>query len=195
MKQLLRLFKPLLKFNYSHPYWVIFLCLVIAGCAGYFAIQLRVDTDIANLLPEDHPNVLALERLSESVGGETEMLVVINSPSFEANKAFADTLIERSLKLYYPRYEDNYFKRAEFRRETEFVKNNALYLASDQELDEVTQFLKDEIEQAKEEANPFYFDLGDEEEDTNSDPSNFEDSYNTLVPSEYPVNEDSTIMV
>ncbi len=184
-----------MKFNYSHPYWVIFLCLVIAGCAGYFAIQLRVDTDIANLLPEDHPNVLALERLSESVGGETEMLVVINSPSFEANKAFADTLIERSLKLYYPRYEDNYFKRAEFRRETEFVKNNALYLASDQELDEVTQFLKDEIEQAKEEANPFYFDLGDEEEDTNSDPSNFEDSYNTLVPSEYPVNEDSTIMV
>jgi len=168
---------------------------VIAGFGGYFAIQLRVDTDIANLLPEDNPNVLALERLSESVGGETEMLVVINSPSFEANKAFADTLIERSLKLYYPRYEDNYFKRAEFRRETEFVKNNALYLASDQELDEVTQFLKDEIEQAKEEANPFYFDLGDEEEDTTSDPSNFEDSYNTLVPSEYPVNADSTIMV
>jgi predicted RND superfamily exporter protein len=195
MKKLLRLFKPLLKFNYSHPYWVIFLCLVIAGFGGYFAIQLRVDTDIANLLPEDNPNVLALERLSESVGGETEMLVVINSPSFEANKAFADTLIERSLKLYYPRYEDNYFKRAEFRRETEFVKNNALYLASDQELDEVTQFLKDEIEQAKEEANPFYFDLGDEEEDTTSDPSNFEDSYNTLVPSEYPVNADSTIMV
>jgi predicted RND superfamily exporter protein len=123
------------------------------------------------------------------------MLVVINSPSFEANKAFADTLIERSLNLYYPRYEDAFFKRVEFRRETEFVKNNALYLASDSELDEVTQFLKDEIEQAKEEANPFYFDLGDEEEESAAEPDNFEESYNTLVPSEYPVNEDSTIMV
>ena len=195
MKQLLRLFKPLLKFNYSHPYWVVLICLAIAGLGGYYALQLKVDTDIANLLPEDNPNVLALEKLSETVGGETEMLVVINSPSFEANKAFADTLIQRSLDLYYPRYEDTFFKRAEFRRETEFVKNNALYLASDKELDEVTQYLEDEIQQAKEEANPFYFDLGDEEEEKESRAENFEDSYNTLVPSEYPVNEDSTIMV
>lgn len=196
MKQLLRLFRPLLKFNYSHPYWVVFLCIVVAGFGGYFALQLRIDTDIANLLPEDNPNVLALERLSETVGGETEMQVVINSPSFEANKAFADTLIQRTLEMYYPRYEDNYFKRAEFKRETEFVKNNALYLASDKELDEVTQFLRDEIQQAKDEANPFYFDLGDdEEEETTTEPDNFEESYNTLVPSEYPVNEDSTIMV
>lgn len=195
MKPLLRLFKPILNYNYSHPYWVIFISLAFAAVGGYYALQLRVDTDIANLLPEDNPNVLALEKLSETVGGETEMQVVINSPSFEANKAFAEDLIEKSLDLYYPRYEDYYFKRAEFRRETEFVKNNALYLASDQELNEVTQWLKDEIQQAKEEANPFYFDLGDEEEEEEQGVDNFEDSYNTLVPSEYPVNEDSTIMV
>lgn len=195
MKQLLRLLKPLLKFNYSHPYWVVSVCIILAVLSGYYALQLKVDTDIANLLPEDHPNVLALEKLSESVGGETEMLVVINSPSFEANKAFADTLIQRSLDLYYPRYEDTFFKRAEFRRETEFVKSNALYLASENELEEVTQYLQDEIQQAKEEANPFYFDLGDEDEEETAGAENFEDSYNMLVPSEYPVNEDSTIMV
>ncbi len=195
MKQLLRLLKPLLKFNYSHPYWVITICIVLAVLGGYYALQLKIDTDIANLLPEDHPNVLALEKLSESVGGETAMLVVINSPSFEANKAFADTLIQRSLDLYYPRYEDTFFKQAEFRRETEFVKNNALYLASENELEEVTQYLEDEIQQAKEEANPFYFDLGDEEEEESAGAEDFEESYNMLVPSEYPVNEDSTILV
>lgn len=121
------------------------------------------------------------------------MQVVIKSPSFEANKAFAEELIEKSLALYYPRYEDNYFKRAEFKRETEFTKNNALYLASDSELDEVINWLEDEIEQAKEEANPFYFEL-DEEEETGQ-PEEFEESYNTIVPSEYPVNEDSTILL
>jgi predicted RND superfamily exporter protein len=174
---------------------VIFISLIIAVVSGYYAIQLRIDTDIANLLPEDNPNVLALEKLKETVGGETEMQVVISSPSFEANKAFAEDLIERSLELYYPRYEDNYFKRAEFRRETEFTKNNALYLASDAELNDIISWLEDEIEQAKEEANPFYFDLGDEEEEEDTRADSFEESYNTLVPTEYPVSEDSTIMV
>lgn len=195
MKRFLRLLKPLLNFNYSHPYWVTIICIAVAVVAGSFAIQLKVDTDIANLLPEDNPNVLALDKLKETVGGETEMQVVIKSPSFEANKAFAEALIEKSLELYYPRYEDTYFKRAEFRRETEFVKNNALYLASESELDEVTQWLEDEIQTAKEESNPFYFDLGEDEEEEESQPEEFEDSYNTLVPSEYPVNEDSTIML
>lgn len=193
MKPFLRLFKPILKFNYSHPFWVIFVCISLAVAGGYYALQLTIDTDLANLLPEDNPNVLALEELQETVGGETEMQVVIKSPSFEANKAFAEELIEKSLALYYPRYEDNYFKRAEFKRETEFTKNNALYLASDSELDEVINWLEDEIEQAKEEANPFYFEL-DEEEETGQ-PEEFEESYNTIVPSEYPVNEDSTILL
>ncbi|MAO64219.1 MAG: hypothetical protein CL666_04405 [Balneola sp.] len=194
MKNVLDFLKPVLKFNYSHPYWVVTISLLIAILGGYYALQLKVDTDIASLLPEDNPNVIALEKLSETVGGETEMQVVISSPSFEANKQFAEDLIDRSLELYYPRYEDNFFKRAEFRRETEVVQNNALYLASDKELEEVKDWLQAEIQQAKEEANPFYFDL-DEEEEEEVSTDNFEESYNTLVPSEYPINEDSTIMV
>jgi predicted RND superfamily exporter protein len=196
MKKLLTLFKPILEFNYSHPYHVIIICLLTAVFAGYYAAKLRIDTDLANLLPEDNPNVLALEKLQETVGGETEMQVVIKSPSFKANKKFAEDLIEKSLKLYYPRNGDFYFKRAQFRRETDFIKKNALYLASNSELDEITEWLEDEIQTAKEESNPFYFDLGDEEEDKDkAQTENFEESYNTLVPSEYPVNADSTILL
>jgi len=195
MSKLLKLLKPLLNYNYSHPYLVLTVTLLLAIVSGFFAIQLKVDTDIANLLPEDHPNVLALEKLNETVGGETDMQVVINSPSFEANKKFAEDLIEKSLDLYYPRSEDYFFDRAEFKRETEFTRNNALYLASESELNDVISWLEDEIEQAKEEANPFYFDLGDEEEGEDTRAEDFEESYKTLVPSEYPVSEDSTIMV
>ncbi|MDR9417406.1 RND family transporter [Gracilimonas sp.] len=196
MKKLLKTFKPILEFNYSHPWWVILTCILLAFVGGYYALQLKVDTDIANLLPEDHPNVVALDTLNATVGGETAMEVAIKSPSFEANKAFAEDLIEKSLELYYPRNEDFFFERAEFRRETEFTQNNALYLASNSELNDIIGWLEDEIEQAKEEANPFYFDLGDEEEeeeDTRTE--NFQDSYNTLVPSEYPISPDSTVMV
>ncbi|HET8865677.1 MAG TPA: MMPL family transporter [Gracilimonas sp.] len=195
MTNLLKLFKPILKFNYSHPYWVLSICFILAIISGFYALQLRIDTDIAHLLPEDNPNVLALQKLNETVGGETDMEVVISSPSFEANKAFAEDLIKRSLELYYPRNEDYFFKRAEFKRETDFTKDNALYLASKSELNDVISWLEDEIEQAKEEANPFYFDLGNEEEEEDQRADNFQESYNTLVPSEYPINEDSTIMV
>ncbi len=195
MKFFLQKLKPLLKLNIDHPYLLLFFSILIAITAGYFASNLKVDTDIANLLPEDHPNVLALEQLKENVGGETEMQVAIKSPSFEANKAFAEVLIPKTLELYYQRYQDVYFKRAEYTKNTEFIQNNALYLASNKELEDLTKWLQDEIQQAKEEANPFYFDLGDEEEEEDNRAENFQESYNTLVPSEYPVNEDSTIMV
>ena len=198
MKRILLLLKPLLKTNITHPFLVLFVSIILTVIAGIFAARLTVDTDIANLLPKDNPNVLALELLKETVGGETEMQVAINSPSFEANKAFAEALIPKSLELFYPRYQDKYFKRAEYRKETEVIKNNALYLASDNELDDIIYWLEDEIYAAKEEANPFFIDFEDDFEDEEEEvdqAEEFRESYDTLVPSEYPVNEDSTIMV
>lgn len=199
MKQILRFFQPLLALNISHPFLVIGVSFLIAVLSGYFAFQLKVDTDIANLLPKNHPNVLALDQLQETVGGETEMQVAIKSPSFEANKAFAEAIIPKTLELWYSRYDDFYFKRAEFRKDTELIKNNALYLASEDELEEIIFWLEDEIYYAKEEANPFFVDFEDEFEDDSveeEDPAeSFKESYEILVPSEYPVNEDSTIMV
>ena len=87
------------------------------------------------------------------------MQVAIKSPSFEANKRFAEDLIPKTLELFYPRYNDKYFKRAEFQKDTEVIKDNALYLASDKELNEITDWLQEEIETAREEANPFFIDF------------------------------------
>jgi hypothetical protein len=197
MHRILTLFRPLLLFNYKHPYTVLGIGLILSVFSAYYALQLKVDTDIANLLPKDHPNVLALEELKNTVGGETEMQVAINSPSFEANKRFAEDLIPKTLELFYERYDDYYFKRAEYRKETEVLKDNALYFATSEELDDIIWWLEDEIEEAKEDANPFLVDFGfedDEEEDT-PDASDFEESYDTIVPTEYPVSEDSTVML
>lgn len=198
MKKILGLFQPLLKLNIKHPFLVLSVSLLLAIAGGYFSVQLKIDTDIANLLPQDNPNVLALEKLKNTVGGETEMQVAINSPSFEANKKFAEDLIPKTLDLFYPRYDDKFFKGAEFRKDTEIIKDNALYLASDEELDEITEWLQEEIETAREEANPFFIDFEDEEEESDSGvdkADNFKESYEILVPSEYPINKDSTIMV
>lgn len=195
MNRILTFFRPLLKLNIQHPFLVISFCLALALISGYYASNLKVDTDIANLLPANHPNVLALEKLQETVGGESEMQVAIKSPSFEANKAFAEALIPKTLELFYARYNDVYFKRAEFRKNTEVLKDNALYLASNEELNDITDWLEDEIEQAKLEASPFYFDLGEDDDEEDNRADGFQESYETLVPPEYPINSDSTIMV
>ncbi len=198
MNKILVLFKPLLRLNISHPFLVLFVSAGLAVIAAFYATKLNIDTDIASLLPKDHPNVLALEELQETVGGETEMQVAINSPSFEANKAFAEALIPRTLELFYERNQDYFFSGAEYKKDTETIKDNALFLATDEELDEIIIWLEDEIYNAKQEANPFYVDFGfdEEEEDDGVDKvEQFRDNYEILVPSEYPVNDDSTVMV
>ncbi len=198
MLKIIQFFKPLIRFNYNYPFWVIGIAIVMAVIGGYYATNLQIDTDLANLLPSSHPNVQALEKLQQTAGGETEMEVAIRSPDFEANVAFANRLAEESLDLYYDRHDAPFFTRAEFKRDTEFLEENALFLATMQELDQIIQYLRDEIEQAKEEANPFLVDFEDEEDengDVEEDLDQFRESYDMLVPSEYPVNEDSTLAI
>ncbi len=188
----------MIKWNFRHPFLVLAVSLITAVFAGYFAIQLKVDTDLANLLPKKNPHVKALEKLQETVGGETTMEVAIKSPSFEDNKRFAQVLIKKSLKLYDEKRDNYLFKRAEFRKETSVLRNNALYFATPNELDDITEYLREEIRKAKEKASPFYFDLGeDEEEDSGEEQKlkRFEESYEQLIPSEYPVSQDSTVML
>src|SRR5699024_10567358 len=113
------------------------------------------------------------------------MEVVIHSPNFVDNKRFAKDLIERSLQLKDPKTGNDFFERAIFRKETKMLKNNALYFATSSELQNVTDYLKEEIEEAKLKANPFYIDLGDGEESDSADQQvkEIEKSFDTLVPS------------
>lgn len=201
MQKIIEFLEPLIQLNIKRPYTVLLFALFTAVAGGYLATNLTVDTDIANLLPTSNPNVQALEKLQETAGGETSMEVAIKSPSFEANVKFANKLAEESLKLHYDRYNGQFFTDAEFRRETDLLKDNALYLATSTELDSIIAYLQDEIQLAKEEANPFLIDFDDFEEEEESsagedaDLDRFKESYDMLVPSEYPVNEDSTLAI
>ena len=202
MQKLIRFLQPVVEFNTRHPFWVLIISIGLAILASIYALQLRIDTDIANLLPDSNPNVQALEELQEIAGGETELKVGIKSPSFEANVEFARALRDTSLKMMYPRLGINFFNRAEFKRETDVLKDNALYLATPSELQGIIDFLQAEIDQAREEANPFFVDFSDDFEDEHTeentedeDIENFQESYDNLIPSEYPVNEDSTLVM
>lgn len=197
MIYLLRLFRPLVGFNYKHPYTVLFLGALLAMVSVFFAARLKLDTDLASLLPPDNKHVVAMEELRATVGGETAVNFVIASPDFEANLAFAKALIPRALALYDERSQSPFFNRYEFTRDNEVLKDYALYLATHHELDEIIEYLENRIEDAKLEANPFFIDFDDfdDEEEESDELKRFQELYRDLVPSFYPVNEDSTILV
>lgn len=188
-------------FVISNPYKVVLASLMLSIYGGMLATDLDIETDFSNLIPEDYPSIVALEKIRNTVGGEgSDVAVGIISPSFEASKAFAEDLIPRAMAM--TRGGEPYLRSVEYRRETEFLSENALYFATDEELSRMETYLEEELEEANLEANPFYFDLdeGDENEVNGAenaeeeDLEEFEDLYNWLVGNEYPIHDDSTSM-
>jgi len=201
MDRLFKALRPFIRGVVRHAAWVVAIAVLVSGIGGYLAANLSLDTDIANLVPDDYESVQALETLQRTVGGESDMAVAIVSPSFEANKRFAEDLIPKALSLQQATdTSKTYLTRVDYKREVKFLKNNALYFASNQELRQVETFLQDKIEEAKQErkeANPFYFEL-DEEADTATTEDTgpqLEAIYDRLIGTRYPISDDSTTMV
>jgi predicted RND superfamily exporter protein len=201
MTRLFEALRPFIRGVVGHAAWVVAVALVVSGVGGYLATNLTINTDIASLLPDDYESVQALEKLQRTVGGESDAAVAIVSPSFEANKQFAEDLIPKALALKQDEdSSETYLTRVDYRREVEFLQDNALYFASNEEFRQVEDFLEDKIEEAKQarrEANPFYFELEEETDTTATDDTGeeLEAVYDRLIGKRYPISDDSTTMV
>lgn len=189
--------RPFIRRVVAQPWAVLVLGLVLALGGLYFAAQLRVDTDLAKLLPDDHPTVVALQRLKETVGGESAATVGILSPSFEASKRAAEALIPQVLALRGEDYDESYFSRVDYYQDVSFLENNALYFSTDAELTRLEDYLEAQIDKARCEANPFCFDISEDLEEEGEEDTTGEElqaSYEEIVSKEYPISDDSTIM-
>lgn len=194
MSRLFRALRPFIDCVVHYAGWVLAVAVLASAVGLFYAQNLRIDTDFSKLIPSDYESVQALERLRENVGGESGVAVGIQSSSFEQNKAFAEALIPRALDLTRENGSP-YLSSVEYKREVEFLKDNALYFASPDELGRVETFLDDTIEQAKLEANPFYFDLEEDEEEAEDEGAELQGMYDRLIGTEYPISDDSTTMV
>ncbi len=200
MNRFFEKFGPMIRFATERAGVALTIALILSIVGFYFARQLRIDTDFSNLIPQSYPSVQALEKLRDTVGSETTADVVLQSSSFDANRAFAEEFIPRALALSDETTGEPYLTRVDYKKDTEFLENNALYFATDAELDSLESYLRGTIRDAKLEANPFFFDL-DEDEEVEGEASGFdlerdlEEVYTRVVGKQYPINEDSTIMV
>ena len=194
---------PILRLAVTRPLAVLALALALTAVGIAGALRLSIDTDLANLIPDDYPSVQALERLRDTVGGESTVDVAIESGAgFRANRAFADAFIPRALALT-DELGEPYFTRVEYRQDTSFLAQNGLYFATDDELDQLEFFLEDEIEAARLAANPFFVDplddfddLDDEgdEGEQDGDVSDIASSIERIGGREYLVSADSAVL-
>lgn len=190
--------RPLIRFVARKPGVVIAIAVLFTLLGLSKAVKLSIDPDFAKLLPADYVSVQAIERLRDNVGGSSEAAVAIVSPSPSANRAYAEVLIPVAMTLKSNVTGEPLFTRVEYRKDVDFVKDNALYLASEAELSEVEDYLYETQEEAVLEENPFFFDLDDEDDDVAGLEERREELrtvYDQLVASEYPVSDDSTTLV
>ena len=187
---------PWLQFVLKRAWLVLAVTGGLTVTGVYLASNLVIDPDFAHLLPESYPSVQAIERIRETLGaGEVSVDLAIESPSFDANRAFGEALLPKVDSLTDPVSKEKLFVRSELRRDTEFLRSNGLYFATDEELDDLEIWLDELITEAKLEANPFFFDLDDEDFEEEDAGASLRQTYDEIVGREYLVNSDSTILV
>jgi predicted RND superfamily exporter protein len=187
---------PLLRLVLRRPATALLITLALTVVAGMQASQLRIDAELSNLIPPEAESVQALERLRATVGGGDRVDVAIQSPSFEANRAFAEEFLPRALDLRRRGRGTAYFERVEYRREIGFLEENALYFATDEELDELERYLDERLWEARQAANPLSFDLEDDEDGSAEDGAErLRRTHEEIVGREYPTSADSTVLV
>ena len=194
IERLFHRLEPWVRRLVRHPLPVLVVALALAALGGVLTNRLPIDTDFARLIPSSYPSVQALNELRERVGGENEATVVIESPSFEANKRFAEALIPQVLQLQGRGYDEPYFIRVDYYHDLTFLRANALYFATPNELDSLEAYLRREMRQARLEANPFYFELDEEDDAPDPTAERLQALYEDLVTKEYPISDDSTTM-
>src|SRR5690606_24244993 len=110
---------------------------------------LSVDTDFANLLPEEYPSVQAIRRLQQEVGAESTVDVVVGSDSLEAAQAFIEALIPRALALRWPQTGEPYLGGVDYRNDLSFVERYAIYFATPSELDSLEALIRSQAGRAR----------------------------------------------
>src|SRR5439155_654658 len=89
-----RLFSRYVTFAERHT---VLLLLIFAGLFAAtvpYATKMiaSLHTDFTELLPEDHPSVVALRKIQGRQKSATNLVMIIQSPSPEANRKFAEAM-------------------------------------------------------------------------------------------------------
>ena len=179
-------------FAYRHYKIILVVSILLTAFCSIFVYKLgrKLETDLVALIPENYQSVQTLNEIKQRVGGVGSLVVLVQSPDFEANRRFAEDLAH---ELQDEKYE-TYINFVDYKRDAEFYRKNALLFMETDDLDEILARIDDYIVQEKLKLSPLYIALDDGE--ATLDFSDIEAKYRTAENGDetYYTNPDRTIL-
>ena len=81
------------RLSLEHPIVVLLFAITLTVLSVMATMRLEISTDLKALLPEDYQSVTRLTTLKERLGGQTDLILEIRSPSPEANERFGNAIV------------------------------------------------------------------------------------------------------
>ncbi|MFN3202116.1 MAG: efflux RND transporter permease subunit [Bradymonadia bacterium] len=157
---------------YRRPGITLTLLLMVNVLAFLGARRLKLDTDLANLLPESARSVRDLKALEARSGGVGFVSVIGRNAPVEALKKFADDLAPQLTALEGVDYVDHL-------RPEAFFQERALYFLDLPDLETLTTRITDRVAWERRKRNPMLMDVGEETPAPSLDFSEMEARYRT----------------
>jgi hypothetical protein len=144
----------------KHLIFAIVVVIITTGISVFLASKLAIKSDLKALLPDNYQSVEELNKMLDRIGGVSSLIVVAESPNFEANKKFMDDLAVRLNQLPPEtiRYIDYKADKV-----NEFYESNFLYYLNDGDLDRLYSSVERRIDYEKLRHSPIFIDLTDED--------------------------------
>jgi uncharacterized protein len=132
-------------------------CALLMGLAVWRVSQLRLRTDLVELLPQDGPAVSALRQMDQRFPSLASIMVVVEGPVAESNRRFVNDLVPKLREIPDPEIADVEWG---VREVHDFYRKNGFLYASLPDLEDAHDKLQREILRHK---NPAFLDLSADE--------------------------------
>lgn len=170
--------------------------LISFGFLSYRALNLQFNGELIALLPDDNNHLSTYEKLEQLNSTEGGFSLVIhssdNEPVIKPAHAIRDTLLKLEANG------KHIFRGAELENDLYDIRESALFLMTEDELDQLYEQVDEYVTQKKLEANPLYVDFDEGEDDT--EPELGFGALSSVLLEEvantrrYKINEDSTVI-
>ncbi len=141
--------------SYRRPYVALGCALLITIAFGLGVTRIKINADLAALLPERFPSVQALHDLERRYGAVGYVTILGEHAEPDQLRAFARDVAQRLER-------EPDFRYVDYRRPTEFFETHALYYLSVDDLEDLATKLEDRRAYEQRHANPLYVDLEDD---------------------------------
>ncbi|HLD73642.1 MAG TPA: MMPL family transporter [Bdellovibrionota bacterium] len=158
----------LARFNEKYYIIIIFVTLGITGLCLLTTKKIKIDTNLASLLPREYKSVQNLDRVIEKLGGLGDFTLLIENESLEVRKEFVRELaktVETHPSIRYVDYE----------YEKSYFQDHLLLYIDLEDIKTIRKRLKEKIKFEKRAANPFFVNIFNQRVDL--DFSDLEDKY------------------